>query len=33
MSTKPLVATSKSSANGDVVTLEPFGVFIAQLSK
>jgi alpha-glucosidase len=28
-----LVATGKSSANGDVVTLEPFGVFIGQLSK
>jgi alpha-glucosidase len=32
-STKALVATGKSSAKGDVVTLEPYGVFIAQLSK
>lgn len=32
-SVKVLVATGKSSAKGDVVTLEPFGVFIAQLSK
>jgi len=32
-SAKSLVATSKSSANGDVVTLEPYGVFIAQLVK
>jgi len=31
-SVKPLVATGKSSAKGDVVTLEPYGVFIAQLS-
>jgi alpha-glucosidase len=31
--TKSLAATGKSSANGDVVTLEPYGVFIAQLSK
>jgi len=28
-----LAATEKSSADGDVVTLEPFGVFIGQLSK
>jgi alpha-glucosidase len=32
-STKSLVATGKSSAKGDVVTLEPYGVFIGQLSK
>jgi len=32
-STKPLVATGKSSAKGDIVTLEPYGVFIGQLSK
>ena len=32
-STKPLAATSKSSVKGDVVTLEPFGVFIGELSK
>jgi alpha-glucosidase len=32
-STKTLVATPQTSAKGDVVTLEPFGVFIAQLSK
>ena len=32
-STKSLVATPKSSAKGDVVTLEPYGVFIAQLSR
>ncbi len=31
-SVKPLVTTGKSSAKGDVVTLEPYGVFIAQLS-
>jgi glycosidase len=31
--TKALVATAKSSAKGDVVTLEPYGVLIAQLSK
>jgi hypothetical protein len=30
-STKSLVATTKSSVNGDVVTLEPYGVFIGQL--
>ena len=30
---KPLVTTPKSSVKGDVVTLEPYGVFIAQLSK
>lgn len=28
-----LVATEKSSAKGDVVTLEPYGVFIGQISK
>jgi len=27
------VATGKSSATGTVVTLEPYGVFIGQLSK
>jgi len=32
-SAKSLVATGKSSAKGDVVTLEPYGVFIAGLSK
>ena len=32
-STKALVATGKSAAQGDVVTLEPYGVFIGQLSK
>jgi len=32
-STKSLAATGKSSAKGDVVTLEPYGVFIAQLAK
>jgi alpha-glucosidase len=32
-STKSLVATSKSSAKGDVVMLEPYGVFIAALGK
>ena len=32
-SAKSLVATPKSSAKGDVVTLEPYGVFIAQLSR
>jgi len=32
-STKGLVATGKSSSKGDVVTLEPYGVFIGQLSK
>jgi alpha-glucosidase len=30
---KTLIATAKSSAQGDVVTLEPYGVFIGQLSK
>ena len=32
-STKPLMTTGKSSVNGDEVTLEPFGVFIGELSK
>jgi alpha-glucosidase len=32
-SAKGLVATGKSSAKGDVVTLEPYGVFIGQLTK
>jgi hypothetical protein len=32
-SSKPLVSTPKSSASGDAVTLEPYGVFIGQLSK
>jgi hypothetical protein len=32
-SAKSLVATGKSSVNGDVVTLEPSGVFIGQLVK
>jgi glycosidase len=32
-STKSLLATGKSSVKGDVVTLEPYGVFIGQLSK
>jgi alpha-glucosidase len=32
-STKSLVATGNSAAKGDVVTLEPYGVFIGQLSK
>jgi len=32
-SAKSLVATGKSSAKGDVVTLEPYGVFIGQLTK
>jgi alpha-glucosidase len=32
-SAKSLVATAKSSATGDVVTLEPYGVFIGQLMK
>ena len=32
-STKVLVATGKSAAKGDVVTLEPYGVFIGQLTK
>ena len=30
-SAKSLVATGKSSANGDIVTLDPYGVFIGQL--
>jgi alpha-glucosidase len=32
-STTSLIATPSSSASGDWVTLEPYGVFIAQLSK
>ena len=32
-SAKSLVATGKSAAKGDVVTLEPYGVFISQLLK
>jgi glycosidase len=32
-STKSLAATGKTSVSGDVVTLEPYGVFIGQLSK
>jgi len=32
-SAKSLVATGKSSVTGDVVTLEPYGVFIGQLVK
>jgi len=32
-SAKSLVATGKSEAKGNVVTLEPYGVFIGQLSK
>ena len=32
-SVKNLLSTPKSSAKGDVVTLEPYGVFIAQLAK
>ena len=32
-STKPLATSGKSSVNGDEVTLEPFGVFIGELSK
>jgi alpha-glucosidase len=32
-SAKPLVSTGKSASKGDVVTLEPYGVFIGQLSK
>ncbi len=32
-SATPLVVTGKSSASGNVVTLEPYGVFIGQLSK
>ncbi len=31
-SAKSLLATPKSSAAGDIVSLEPFGVFIGQLS-
>jgi len=31
--TKALIATGKSAVIGDVVTLEPYGVFIAQLTK
>ena len=30
---KALIATGKSAVNGDVVTLDPYGVFIGQLSK
>jgi alpha-glucosidase len=30
---KPLVSTPQSSANGSEVTLEPFGVFIAEVEK
>jgi alpha-glucosidase len=33
LSAKSLVATGNSSANGKVVTLDPYGVFIGQLSK
>jgi alpha-glucosidase len=32
-SAKALVATGDSAANGDVITLEPYGVFIGQLAK
>jgi alpha-glucosidase len=32
-SSKSLVATGKSAAQGDVVTIEPYGVFIGQLVK
>jgi len=32
-SSKALASTPKSSAHGDAVTLEPFGVFIGELSK
>jgi len=32
-STKSLAATGKSAVKGDVVTLDPYGVFIGQLSK
>jgi hypothetical protein len=32
-SAKSLVATGKSSVNGEVVTLEPYGVFIGELVK
>jgi hypothetical protein len=30
-SAKSLLATGNSSAQGDIVTLEPYGVFIGQL--
>jgi alpha-glucosidase len=33
LSAKSLMATGKSEAKGNVVTLEPYGVFIGQLSK
>ncbi|HEY6768833.1 MAG TPA: alpha-glucosidase C-terminal domain-containing protein [Candidatus Sulfotelmatobacter sp.] len=32
-SARSLLSTPKSSSSGDSVTLEPYGVFIAQLSK
>ncbi len=32
-SAKPLVATGKSAAKGEVVTIDPYGVFIGQLAK
>jgi glycosidase len=32
-STNSLIATGKSSVKGDIVTIEPYGVFIGQLSK
>ena len=32
-SANSLIATGKSSVKGDIVTLEPYGVFIGQLSK
>jgi hypothetical protein len=32
-SAKSLVSTPNSSSNGDVVTLEPYGVFIGQLAR
>ena len=32
-SAESLVSAPKSSVKGDVVTLEPYGVFIAQLAK
>jgi hypothetical protein len=32
-SAKSLVATGKSAAKGDMVTLDPYGVFIGQLTK
>ena len=32
-SAKSLLATGNSAAKGDVVTLDPYGVFIGQLSK